>query len=179
MKAQPKRSSVIANRDGFRLIQSKFMKLVACDKLPREVAAEAARADSARGQSPRGNSVGGKSPCGQSLPALGDSADIDHAKGLADKFRYWLGASGDRYVFTEIDLNEIDEYTETVVLLMDARRRTGLRLAYLGEAGSRSADQSRTLAAAKRSKSIRAFVHLLAEDADRRRHIIADLAAAA
>jgi len=62
---------------------------------------------------------------------------------------------------------------------MDARRRSGLRMAYLGEAGSRSARQSRTLEAAKRSKSVRAFIHLLAEDADRRRQIIADLAAAA
>lgn len=164
MKAQPKRSSIISERDGLKLIQSKFMKLVSCGDLSRNEVANPALT---------------KSACGKSLPALGDSADVDHARGLADKFRYWCGASGDRYVFTEIDLNEIDEYTETVVLLMDARRRSGLRMAYLGEAGSRSARQSRTLAAAKRSKSIRAFIHLLAEDADRRKQIIADLAAAA
>lgn len=110
---------------------------------------------------------------------LGRCPDIDHANGLADKFRYWHGASGDRYVFTEIDLNEIDEYTETVVLLMDARRRSGLKLAYLGEADCINATQTRLLAAAKRSKFVRAFIHLLAKDADRRKHIIADLAAAA
>jgi len=164
MEAQPKRSLTLSEPDGLRLIQSKFMKLVACDDLTGAEAGKPLRARSA---------------CARSLPALGDSADVDHAKGLADKFRYWCGASGDRYVFTEVDLNEIDEYTETVVLLMDARRRSGLRMAYLGEAGSRSARQSRTLEAAKRSKSVRAFIHLLAEDADRRRQIIADLAAAA
>ena len=111
---------------------------------------------------------------------MGAPLDIDCGDGLADNFRYWRGASGAKYVFTEIDLNEVGDYTETVVMLLDARRRpSGPKLAYLGEAESARIDPTGKSAAANRKSSMRAFVHLLAEDADRRRQIIADLAAAA
>jgi len=111
---------------------------------------------------------------------MGAPLDIDCGGGLADNFRYWRGASGAKYVFTEIALTEIGDYTETVVMLLDARRRSsGPKLAYLGEAESAHIDSTRKGTAPNRKLCMRAFVHLLAVDADRRKQVIADLAAAA
>ncbi|MEM1047579.1 MAG: hypothetical protein AAGL24_15580 [Pseudomonadota bacterium] len=114
----------------------------------------------------------------RSLPN-GRRLNIDDAGRLAEQFRYWHGASGARYVFTEIDVQEIDDYPETVVLVLDARRRSALRLAYLGEIDCASETPDQALAEARDTSSMRAFVHLLAETPERRQQVIADLAAAA
>lgn len=110
---------------------------------------------------------------------VGKHPDLELSDGLAGRFRYWHGASGQRYVFTEIDPGEIADYPDTVVMLVEAPSRMPAKLAFLGEVGACRNDLAAALAARSRNSRLRAFIHFLADNSDRRRQVIADLAALA
>ncbi|MEM8813810.1 MAG: hypothetical protein AAGF59_14445 [Pseudomonadota bacterium] len=97
--------------------------------------------------------------------------------GIDDSFRYWRGASGARYLFTEIPPHQIQEYRETVIMVVDSRRRAAPKLTFLGEVDEAGSNHAAALA--RHRPTLRAFVHLLADDPARRREIIDDLSRAA
>jgi hypothetical protein len=112
------------------------------------------------------------------LPS-GKHPKLEHSGGIIGRFRYWQGASGQRYMFTEIDPDEVADYPDTVLLLVEARSRKPAKLAFLGEVGASCSDLAAMLAAGGRNARLRAFIHFLADNSDRRRQVIADLAALA
>ena len=108
----------------------------------------------------------------------GRRPDIELDDGIVDLFRYWDGASGTRYVFTEIDPGDIADYPDTVVMLVEGRRRAPSKLRFLGEAGAWWAQHGQAALTKFKRQRLRAFIHFIAESAEGRRKVIADLAAA-
>jgi hypothetical protein len=92
------------------------------------------------------------------------------------RFRFWIGASGRRYLFTAVSAEELPDFADAIVVVArgDASRGyAGVDIADLGAAGEASAARiARRIAA---DSGLAAFVHLLAVDAERRGAIAADL----
>lgn len=95
--------------------------------------------------------------------------------GLGDRFRYWQGGSGRRYLFTAMPGAEIGDVASAVVIL--AKRAgnggfQGIDVCAPGDPGEpRAADLLADLTA---DPELLAFVHLLADDIGERRAIIGD-----
>jgi hypothetical protein len=104
-------------------------------------------------------------------------SEVPTGAGFGDRYRYFRGASGRRYLFTVINRDELADFRSAVVLL--ARREPdGLHAASvsaLDESGRPiGADRWPPLVPA----NCRVLVHLLAEHEDDRRAVVADLSRA-
>lgn len=94
--------------------------------------------------------------------------------GAGGRFRYWLGASGRRYLFTSIGGEELGGFTSGVVLLVRH-----------GESGEAHAVEAVTLFGRKDAArlaqrldgddSLVAYVHFLADNRSARQAIIEDI----
>lgn len=101
------------------------------------------------------------------------------AIGLNERFLYWRGASGKRYLFTAIAIESIDDFREAVVLFVSNARKRAPKVLWIGAVDDGGIEKAARLRRRKRGMPIRqAFIHLLASDADERRAVIDDLAAA-
>ncbi len=96
------------------------------------------------------------------------------AIGLGDQYRYWLGASGRRYLFTAIPVSSVDEYRKAVVVLAHKGRRRETRILWIGEIDRHGKRRGNRLLA-RPSRPNRAYIHLLAGGPDDRRAVIEDL----
>lgn len=94
--------------------------------------------------------------------------------GPGSQFRYWQGASGDDYLFTEVDPVELQDYPGTVVLLTVDGPADTAAVIFVGEARAIRRGPGDN---AGFGEGIRAFVHFLASNRALRRCIIADLRA--
>jgi hypothetical protein len=98
------------------------------------------------------------------------------AGGFGARFRFWIGASGRRYLFTAVTAEELAGFADAVAVMArgDAGRGyAGVDIADLGAPGEANAARIARRVAA--DPGLTAFVHLLAVDAERRRDIAADL----
>ena len=85
--------------------------------------------------------------------------------GFGDRYRYWLGHSGRRYLFTRVESAALAEFQEAVVIAV-----VHGRIVWTGEA--------RTMANPFVMRNLGRcdfYVHLLAGDTEGRRLVIADL----
>lgn len=112
-------------------------------------------------------------------PLLSDQPpEVPRRAGLGDRFHYFRGVSGRRYLFSAVRPAELRDFRSAVVIL--ARRIAGGRLAVcsvsvLDSLGRPSAGSRFGLRAIP-SDTV-ALVHLLAESDADRRDLIADLVA--
>ena len=105
------------------------------------------------------------------LPLLSEEvSDLARRAGLGDRFLYWRGHSGRRYLFTAIACESLADFRSAVVILAEFRpdgRFVGRTVTALDSAGRGwppivPAGQA-------------AFVHLLATTAEDRRAVLRDL----
>lgn len=111
-------------------------------------------------------------------PLLSDQPpEVPRRAGLGDRFHYFRGVSGRRYLFTEVSLAELRDFHSAVVML--ARRQADGRLAAFSVSVSdihgRAESPGRALVGMPPAHTV-ALVHLLAGSADERRDMVADLA---
>jgi hypothetical protein len=93
--------------------------------------------------------------------------------GYGDRFRYWRGASGRRYLFSLVPADALADFSSVVVMVAERRadgRLIGRALVDVGEAGYRYP--------VRFTPSETPFVHFMALSRDARRRLIEDLAAA-
>lgn len=104
------------------------------------------------------------------------------ATGLGDRFRYWRGASGRRYLFSAVSNAALDDLTNVVVILVAADGTASLsetaaaKVVFIGEIDGDGVRSGRTVGGS-RDVNTRAFAHFLADTAEERRAILADLGA--
>ncbi len=96
---------------------------------------------------------------------------------FADEFRYWTGESGRRYLTRQIPVSEIDDFAGAPAVLLRVRADGAREIAWIGAIG---ADGLRTVLATvgdpcATGDRCEIHVHLLADDARRRAHVIRDL----
>ena len=99
--------------------------------------------------------------------------------GLGERFRYWQGASGRRYLFTAMPRAEIGDIANAVVVLAERNRRGGFRgvdVCAPGDPGEPSVTD--ILADLSSDSRMIAFVHLLAANASERLAIVRDFVGA-
>ncbi len=99
--------------------------------------------------------------------------------GLGDRYRYWLGASGRRHLFTAVDASELPDFSQAVVVL--ARRDVTGR--YVGVDVVCPGDPGEPASAEVASRSIAdpllaVFVHLLTGNPSARQRLVRDLTGA-
>ncbi len=94
------------------------------------------------------------------LPS-GTSPRVSEELGAGSQFKYWTGASGQKYLFTRIMPEEISEYAEKLVLITDKKSEAVLWLGYQGMCSEKN--PMPVLKA-----SYEAYVHLLAEEREQR-----------
>ncbi|WP_407049504.1 hypothetical protein [Methyloraptor flagellatus] len=96
--------------------------------------------------------------------------------GLGERFRYWSGASGRRYLFSSMSTAALDDLTNVVVLLVATDMRGEHQVVWLGEIDGEGVRSGQPVGQAK-DRPTRAYVHLLAGSDDERRAILLDLTA--
>ena len=97
---------------------------------------------------------------------------------LGDRFRYWRGVSGRRYLFTAMDASEIRDIRGAVVMLAVRDGVDGFRSVDVvapGDPGE--ADAAGVAARLAADPLLFGFVHFLADRAVQRRSIIDDFMA--
>jgi len=111
----------------------------------------------------------------------GSSSSPDFLGGLAqaERYRYFTGKSGQRYIFTKITVADLDDCRQAVVILLPrADRQPGKRNsigpAWLGEIDRNGKRHGPRLTRGRLARSD-VYVHLLAENAGMRRSILGDL----
>jgi len=94
---------------------------------------------------------------------------------MADRFRYFVGGSGRRYLFTAVDVAEFGDFASGILLLArPSEDGVEARLVVpFGGGGEPAASVCRK--AIGRSGPDRAYVHLLAETPGERRAVVFDL----
>ncbi|MBA5778595.1 hypothetical protein H2509_15810 [Stappia sp. F7233] len=108
-------------------------------------------------------------------PVDGLLPEASRALGLGDAFRYFQGRSGRRYLFSEVAVDDLEDYRNAVVVLLPRLRSSGdSRGRWLGEIDRYGARQGKPISAV-RLKRMRAYVHLLANAAPERHSVLADL----
>ena len=60
-------------------------------------------------------------------PLLSDAPKLAERAGFGDRFRYWRGRSGRRYLFTAVPPDDLDDFRSAVVILAGRRGRGGWR----------------------------------------------------
>ncbi len=96
----------------------------------------------------------------ENLPS-GTSPRVSEELGVGSQFKYWSGASGHRYLFTRISLEEVPDYAEKLVLITDAKSESVIWLGYQG-----IPNEKNPMPVLKPSQG--AYVHLLAEGSTER-----------
>jgi hypothetical protein len=101
--------------------------------------------------------------------------EVPMRAGFGDRYRYFRGVSGRRYLFTVINRDELRDFRSAVVLLAQ-RDATGLRAVSV----SALDDAGRPIGSAGWPPVVphdcRVLVHLLADREEDRRAVVADLA---
>ena len=95
--------------------------------------------------------------------------------GLGDRFRYWRGGSGRRYLFSLVPAEVIADFRSVVVLAAEPTadgQYVARALSVIDQAGKGAGE---ALAAAG---NLRVFVHFLAANEADRRRLVDDVAAA-
>lgn len=106
-------------------------------------------------------------------PLLSDQPpEVPRRAGLGDRFHYFRGVSGRRYLFSEVPVSDLGDFHSAVVML--AQRQAERRLAAFSVSFSDAT--GRTPVAGVLPAQTVALVHLLAGSERERRSIIADLA---
>jgi hypothetical protein len=110
-------------------------------------------------------------------PLLSDQPpEVPRRAGLGDRFHYFRGVSGRRYLFTEVALGDLRDFHSAVVML--ARRQADGRLAAFSVSVSVShvpAEPAGRAHMGMPPAHTVALVHLLAGSEALRRDLIADL----
>jgi hypothetical protein len=96
--------------------------------------------------------------------------------GLGDRFHYFRGVSGHRFLFSTVRRGDLADFTSAVVII--ARRTPDGRLAAHWVASLDSAGRPSPGRWPNRTMDEVVLVHLLAESEHERRELIADLAPA-
>ncbi|MCA1243134.1 hypothetical protein LC092_11850 [Stappia stellulata] len=95
--------------------------------------------------------------------------------GLTDRYRYLLGRSGKRYLFSTVPVERLGEYPCAIVVLEPTIGRGGRpKKAWIGEIDRDGKRRGARLASRDLSGRM-ALVHLLAGDAAQRRTVLDDL----
>lgn len=94
------------------------------------------------------------------LPS-GRSPRVSEELGVGSQFKYWSGASGQRYLFSRISPEEAKDYAENLVLITDTRSEAVIWLGFVGM-------QTEKNPMPAVDPSYEAYVHLLAEDSEER-----------
>lgn len=109
----------------------------------------------------------------------GGTPDFADRCGLGDRYRYWLGASGRRHLFTAVDARELPDFSQAVVVL--ARREldggyVGVDVVCPGDPGEPASAEvsSRSIA----DPMLAVFVHLLTGSPAARQRLVKDLTGA-
>ncbi|MDD7909473.1 hypothetical protein PUV47_06055 [Pseudovibrio exalbescens] len=104
----------------------------------------------------------------------GRAARVSELLSAGDRFRYWEGKSGQRYLFSKIKEQELLDYPGSVVLMAD--ERMDHVVVWLGHA-----DQHGELHGAhsvpKRRRQMAFYVHLLCTTDEERKETLSDLQA--
>jgi hypothetical protein len=93
--------------------------------------------------------------------------------GQGERFRYWQGASGRRYLFSRVEIDELATFDDAVAILIGphgARARVGV----ISEDGFRQGANGGLVVNGAEC----AYVHLLARDAEARAAVMDDISAA-
>ena len=94
--------------------------------------------------------------------------------GQGERFRYWQGASGRRYLFSRVEAGELATFADAVVILAEG---SGLARFEIGEINRAGQVRDRVGAPILLDADV-AYVHLLARDAEARAAVMDDIAAA-
>jgi hypothetical protein len=108
--------------------------------------------------------------------ALDDAGSPETARalGLAERFRYWKGVSGRRYLFSAVPEDTLESLSNVVVVMAAHGPSGEPRAAWVGEIDARGRRRGRPLVP-NRSQRIAAFVHFLAFSDAERQAVVEDL----
>lgn len=98
----------------------------------------------------------------------GTSPRVSEELGVGSRFKYWSGTSGQRYLFSRISPEEVNDYAENLVLITDKNSEAVIWLGFVNTQTDKN-----PLPVLKASHE--AYVHLLAEGSDERDHAQSDL----
>lgn len=108
---------------------------------------------------------------------LRDAPLAAEALGLGDRYRYFHGRSGRRYLFSAVSIDSLDDYRNAVLVLEPRAAPQGeTEVAWIGEIDRYGTRRGKPLSPT-RLKRMRAYVHLLASVARDRRDVLDDLIA--
>lgn len=93
---------------------------------------------------------------------------------LASRFCYWQGSKGERYLFSQIALDELSSFSECVLLLALEQDPARPTIHWIGEVADLSPRAFSNLTANDFS-ALTAYVHLLSGSPKERQRIISDL----
>ncbi|MEJ1160322.1 hypothetical protein [Prosthecomicrobium sp. N25] len=99
------------------------------------------------------------------------------ALGFADRFRYWRGASGRRYLFSAVTPDSLDDLVNVVVLTTVDGVDGDARVAWVGEIDEGGGRCGRSFADV--AGRARVWVHFLAATGPERQAVLRDLTEAA
>lgn len=107
-------------------------------------------------------------------PAMGDEAPkAAEALGLGDRYRYFRGRSGRRYLFTAVPAEALADYRGAVVVMEPTTPDSRMK-PWFGEIDRHGKRRGRAIPRS-RLRRMRIFVHLLAKRAQDRRQVLDDL----
>jgi hypothetical protein len=114
-----------------------------------------------------------------SVTSSGSSPGFLSGLAQAERYRYFTGLSGQRYIFTKMSVADLEDCRQAVVILLskpDPRsgERKSDRPVWLGEIDRNGKRHGPRLTRGKLARS-NIYVHLLAENAGMRRSILNDL----
>ncbi len=93
---------------------------------------------------------------------------------LSDRFRYWTGVSGRRYLFSTVTIADLRDFADAVVLISTGENRdTQAGRVWVGETDC----EGNLTGPQMKPREGSAFVHLLSTHGIERRSIVEDLAA--
>jgi len=93
--------------------------------------------------------------------ASGTSPRVSEELGAGSQFKYWLGTSGQKYLFSLISSAEIHDYAEKLGLIVNSKNDAVVWLGFIGKQDSKN-----PMPALKASHV--AYVHLLPTDNEER-----------
>lgn len=106
---------------------------------------------------------------------LSDASPVSaRAAGLGDRFRYFRGRSGRRYLFSAMDADALDDLAGAVLLVASDPVHGEPRPTWIGEIDENGLRHGRATGGAPAPRT-RSWVHLLAGSAEARRAVLSDL----
>lgn len=113
------------------------------------------------------------------IPVTGSSPGILSDFAQAERYRYFTGRSGQRYIFTKMTVADLEDCRQAVVILLPksnpgSGKQNGNQPIWLGEIDRHGKRHGPRLTKGKLARS-EVYVHLLAENAGMRRSILNDL----